>query len=54
MKINFLIKNDEFDARKLNSILSDHEVITDFENIGDEEILIVDISLLEELKDQYF
>jgi hypothetical protein len=53
MKINFLIKNDEFDAGKLNSILSDHEVITDFKNIGDEEILIVDISLLEELKDQF-
>lgn len=53
MKINFLIKSEEFSAEKLNSILEDHEVSTDFENLGEDEILIVDISLLEELKEHF-
>ena len=53
MKINFLIRNDDFDSKMLDSILSDHKVVTDFDNIGDEDIIIIDLSLLEEFRDHF-
>jgi hypothetical protein len=53
MKINFLIRNDDFDSKMLDSILSDHQVVTDFDNIGDEDIIIIDLSLLEEFKNHF-
>ncbi len=53
MKINFLTKSEDFTSERLGSVLSDHEVATDFNSIGSEDILIVDISLLEELKEHF-
>ncbi|MCO4793915.1 MAG: hypothetical protein KC493_09390 [Bacteriovoracaceae bacterium] len=53
MKINFLSKSEEFSAEKLSAVLTEHEVVTNFDNVGNEDILIVDISLLENLQDHF-
>ena len=53
MKINYLTKSEELGSDKLGNLLSDQEVFTDFNTIGSEDFLIVDISLLEELKDYF-
>ncbi|TNF31551.1 MAG: hypothetical protein EP319_01770 [Deltaproteobacteria bacterium] len=53
MKINYLTKSEELGSDKLGNLLGDQEVYSDFNNIGSEDFLIVDISLLEELKDYF-